>query len=215
MDSIPFIPASSLGFLILLPCVAFFVYLLGLATYRVYLHPLARYPGPLVAKITDLYSTYHAWKGDRHLEFWRCHEQYGSVVRFGPNSLSFNTETALKEIYGFQKNVRKGDFYIAFPATKDAWSTHSAINKAGHARKRRVLSQAFSDNAIKNMESYILNNIRLFCANLGRGSFVEGGDEAKQHNDDWTEPKNLSDQCNYLAFDIMGNLCFAYIKDLD
>jgi hypothetical protein len=47
--------------------------------YRLFFHPLSKYPGPFLAKITDLHLTYHAWKGDRHLEFYRCHEKYGKT----------------------------------------------------------------------------------------------------------------------------------------
>lgn len=140
--------SSPLGLLSLLSA-GLVSYVLGLIVYRIYFHPLAKYPGPLLAKISDLYSTYHALRGDRHLEFWRCHEKYGNVVRFGPNSLSFNSNTALKDIYGFKSNARKADFYKAFWASKDSASTHSSIDKAIHARKRRVLSHAFSDAAIK------------------------------------------------------------------
>ena len=194
---------SHLGLILLLLCVGPLIYLFGLSIYRIYFHPLAEYPGPLLAKITDLYSTYHALRGDRHLEFWRCHEKYGNVIRFGPNSLSFNTNTALKEIYGFKANVRKADFYSAFPATKNAYSTHSAIDKATHARKRRVLSHAFSDAAIKSMESHVLANVRQFCSNLGEKVF------SSEDKSGWTAPKNVSDQANYLAFDIMGALAFG------
>ena len=135
------------------------IYVFALITYRIYFHPLAKYPGPLFAKVTDLYSTYHALRGDRHLEFWRCHEKYGNIVRFGPNSLSFNSNTALKEIYGFKSNARKADFYKAFWASKDSASTHSSIDKATHARKRRVLSHAFSDAAIKYVVGWYHSSI--------------------------------------------------------
>jgi hypothetical protein len=53
------------------------VYISLVILYRLTFHPLAKYPGPFLAKFTDLYLGYHAFKGDRHLEFWRCHEKYG------------------------------------------------------------------------------------------------------------------------------------------
>ena len=58
------------------------LYAVILTVYRLFFHPLARYPGPFLAKVTDLYLTYHAWKGDRHLEFYRCHEKYGRLPNY-------------------------------------------------------------------------------------------------------------------------------------
>lgn len=174
-------------------------YVVSVVIYRLYFHPLAKHPGPFLAKITDAHQLYHAWKGDRHLEFWRMHETYGKVVRFGPNSLSFNSNTALKEIYGFKTNVRKAEFYDAF--VHPAPNTHNARDKALHARKRRVLSHGFSDNAMKQMERYILANVRSFCDQIGTG--------ASNEQKGWTPAKNMADWCNYLAMDILGDLCFG------
>ncbi|KAI0205898.1 isotrichodermin C-15 hydroxylase [Astrocystis sublimbata] len=192
-------PFSHLGNL--LPVVAglVLIYIVGLVVYRVFFHPLAKYPGPLLAKITDAYQLYHAWRGDRHLEFWRMHERYGKIVRFGPNSLSFNSNSALKDIYGFKTNVRKAAFYDAF--AHPVPNTHNTRDKTVHARKRRVLSQAFSDSAMKEMERYILANVRSFCEQIGLGS----SDDRKG----WTGPKNMADWCNYLAMDILGDLSFG------
>ncbi|KAL3422894.1 cytochrome p450 family protein [Phlyctema vagabunda] len=193
--------------------VSFVGYLCLLAVYRVTLHPLAKYPGPFLAKITDWYSVYHAWKGDRHLEFWRCHEKYGPVFRYGPSSLSINSNTALKTIYGHRANVKKSQFYSVFPPTKDTFNTHSSIDKASHARKRRVLSHAFSDTAIKAMENHILGNVRTFCTQLGRRSFPKGktNESIEKYSSpgQWSIPQNMADWCNYLTFDVMGDLCFG------
>ncbi|KAG5970480.1 hypothetical protein E4U55_001665 [Claviceps digitariae] len=182
------------------------LYTLGLIVYRLFFHPLAKYPGPFLAKMTDGYQLYHAYKGDRHLEFWRMHQRYGKVVRFGPNSVSFNSSQALKDIYGFRSNVRKAEFYDAF--VHPAANTHNTRDKEVHARKRRVLSHAFSDSAMKEMQRYILSNVRTFCEQIGLDSGSGSGtrlDDAKG----WTRPRNMSDWCNYLAMDILGDLSFG------
>jgi cytochrome P450 len=127
----------------------------------------------------------------------------GKFVRFAPNGLSINSNTALNKIYGFNANVRKSEFYSVFPPTKDTFNTHSSIDKVAHGRKRRVLSHAFSDNAIKQMERYILANIRSFCDALGAESSTASEKKG------WTTGRNMADFCNYLTFDIMGDLCFG------
>ncbi|KAK3689303.1 cytochrome P450-like protein [Podospora appendiculata] len=177
------------------------LYTTCLVIYRLFFHPLAKYPGPFLAKLSDAYMLYHAWKGDRHLEFWRMHEKYGKFVRFGPNSLSINSNTALKDIYGFKANVRKAEFYDAF--VHPAPNTHNTRDKEVHARKRRVLSHAFSDSAIKEVERYILGNVGAFCEAIGDAGRVASD------NKGWTAPKNMADWCNWLAMDILGDLCFG------
>ncbi|KAK4141030.1 cytochrome P450-like protein [Dichotomopilus funicola] len=177
------------------------LYTTCVVVYRLFFHPLAKYPGPFLAKLTDAYMLYFAWRGDRHLEFWRMHEKYGKFVRFGPNALSVNSNTALKDIYGFRANVRKAEFYDAF--VHPAPNTHNARDKDLHARKRRVLSHAFSDGAIKEVERYILANIRTFCE--GIGDYGRAIHERKG----WSAPKNMADWCNWLAMDILGDLCFG------
>ncbi|PSR74949.1 cytochrome P450 [Coniella lustricola] len=172
----------------------------GLVVYRIFLHPLASCPGPLLAKITDIPQVWHSYRGDRHLEFWRLHERYGPVVRFGPNSLSFNSSAALKEIYGFKSNVRKARFYDAF--VHPAPNTHNCRDRQLHARKRRVMAHAFSDAAIKEMERYILANIRTYCDAIG-ASLRSGNEKG------WTNAECMSDWFSWLSMDILGDLCFG------
>ncbi|KAF2466934.1 cytochrome P450 [Lindgomyces ingoldianus] len=186
------------------------LYVSVIITYRLTLHPLSQYPGPFLAKITDCHLAWYAYRGSRHLEFQRCHEKYGPYVRMGPNFLSINTSTALKSIYGFRANVKKADFYTAFPANKKTVNVHSSIDKMQHARKRRVMSHAFSDAAIKNLEKYILANVRTACRLLGeRSGNVSVGGVEKSGLGGWKEEWNVANWCNWLVFDIMGDLVFG------
>lgn len=124
----------------------------------------------------------------------------GSIVRIGPNALSFNTVTALKAIYSSRKsNVRKSDWYRTIDAGSKAFSLHSEIDKARHAFRRRVIDQAFSDSAVGRAEELVLNNVQTWVERLGPDGDKRG----------WSEARDMKDWCNWLSFDMMGDLTFG------
>ena len=55
-------------------------YLAGLAIYRLYFHPLAKFPGPKLAALTKYYEMYYevALRGQFTFHFKELHEKYGS-----------------------------------------------------------------------------------------------------------------------------------------
>lgn len=177
---------------LVLLCTLLILSLLSLAIYRLYFHPLSRYPGPILGRITQWYDVYHAYRGDKHINFLHLHACYGPVVRFSPNSLAINHPVALKAIYGHGANVRKSDFYRGFRAHPAAISTLLATEKVHHARKRRIMGQAFSEMAMRSLEKYVLENVSTF---LG---VVE--ERVSQVGDGWSERLDMGKWDNYLVF---------------
>ena len=141
--------------------------IVGFVAYQLYVHPLAKYPGPFWGRITRLYDLYHAYIGDKHVLLYQLHQKYGTVVRFSPNTLSINDPDALKVIYSQRANVQKSEFYKCFRAAPTAISTLLATEKAHHARKRRVMGQAFSETALRGLEQYVLEHVQDLVDRIG------------------------------------------------
>lgn len=62
-------------------------YLCARIFYLAFLHPLAKYPGPVLAKVSDTWKTQatvrHVFKTKLH----ELHQKHGDVVRIGPNEV--------------------------------------------------------------------------------------------------------------------------------
>jgi cytochrome P450 len=187
--------STSLTILALLPTLLA-IYILTTAFYNLYLHPLSSHPGPLLARITKLHDVYHAYRGDKHIHLYHLHARYGPVVRFSPNSLSINDPAALKAIYGHGANVQKSEtFYHAFRAHPAAVSTLLATERVQHARKRRIMGQAFSETAMRGMERYVLENVEVWLKGV-----EERVEAAIVDGRKWSERVDMGKWNNYLVF---------------
>ncbi|OQE11748.1 hypothetical protein PENVUL_c002G08830 [Penicillium vulpinum] len=182
--------------------VGLIVHVVVLLTYRIFFHPLAKYPGPWLGKISNLYAGYHSWRGDLHVDMWRCHEKYGDFVRYGPNSLLANTNKGLHDIYSHGKNFQKSQRYAAM--VHRAPNTLTVIDKKKHGKKRRVISQAFSDNTLKSYEGVILEQVQHLCNALRKGT-----DGKPVPVGSWSPPKDTAHLSDYFTFDVMSNVIFG------
>jgi hypothetical protein len=93
------------------------IVLIGYIVYQRYLHPLARFPGPFLASLTDLWQAHQFMTLQQPYYLTKLHEKYGPIVRYGPDKLSVTDEGSIPLIY--QKSGRmmpKTEFYDAYGA---------------------------------------------------------------------------------------------------
>lgn len=50
-------------------------------------HPLAKYPGPILGRLSKFHLAYLSSKGKQHIYYRELHEKYGDVVRVGTSSI--------------------------------------------------------------------------------------------------------------------------------
>ncbi|KAI9041872.1 cytochrome P450 [Aspergillus affinis] len=68
--------------------------LLSTLFYRLFLHPLHKFPGPLLARITVM------WRRPTFKSVWADHSWYGDFVRIGPREVSINNIEGFHQIHG-------------------------------------------------------------------------------------------------------------------
>ncbi|EXJ64918.1 hypothetical protein A1O7_01257 [Cladophialophora yegresii CBS 114405] len=181
------------------------VYFIGLSIYRLYFHPLAKYPGPLLWKLTQWPEARSAWSGRRHVDLALLHEKYGDIVRFGPDKLSFRTARAVNDIYTDRRaNMIKTGWTHTGEMINPGITTHILSDRQLHAAKRRLLNNAFSDRAMGNLDKYILERIREWCAYL-----AQPDDSDPEKKSSWSKDRDMAHWSTFLTIDVLGELCFG------
>ncbi|KAI1816992.1 cytochrome P450 [Poronia punctata] len=166
------------------------------AVYRVLLHPLRTYPGPLLAKVTDWYAGLQAFEKITHLRIYENHDKYGPVVRLGPNRLVFNTAQALHDIY--QNDAVSKSYTYDSTVRNGKHNVFTVQDKKIHRSKRRLVGSALTERAARIFEPVVLDQVDIYLRQLYHHGRKEG------------EAINYTARAKWLAIDIVGLLSFGY-----
>ena len=181
--------------------------LVGLLLYRGFLHPLADFPGPFLARYTGLWRTARYFNGKWHDDVVQLHEKYGKVVRIAPNELSIVDETAIKQLYGPGSTAKKTTYYHSMDAPLGVEGLFQTVNTTVHAMLKRRVSSAYSMSALLKYEPYIQPLLDLLFQKLRKYANRAGPEGAKLNMSEWT---------NAFTFDVVGELAYGEpIGDLE
>ncbi|KAI1866811.1 uncharacterized protein JN550_007358 [Neoarthrinium moseri] len=175
------------------------LYLLGRCIYILYLHPLAKFPGPKLAALSDAWWAWMFTSGRGAQIMLDVHRKYGDVVRIAPNELSFSSVQSYFDIYGHagSKSRAEGRFLKTEFYDLGAPRINTVRDPVVHARQRKALSHAFSAKALRDQEDVVQQYVDLFVKQLTRlGSAGKKAIEA-------------TEAYNWLTFDIIGDLAFG------
>jgi cytochrome P450 len=210
--------ARDLAILAVIVAVAYILF--SIVIYRVYIHPLSKYPGPFLWNISRLPQTYYLFRGTLPWKIHQLHEKYGPVVRLAPNELSYTTIDAWHDIYTRlpDRSQLKKDLSFAVSSASKAGVNGPMfeLDDEQHARLRSVclllismpefipaadsdicrrnMSHAFSYANLREQEPIIMKYTNQFIDLLKSRA---------------GEPVDLSEIFNFLTFDIAGDMVFG------
>lgn len=140
----------------------------SIAVYRLFLHPLKEYPGPVLAKLTKWYGFYLTSFGKTYIDYPALHEKYGDVVRIGPNELSFVSPESVKWIHGSQANkLGKGPNYDT-RLWADGISLGDERDIMAHRVRRKFWDRGLAIKAITSYEPRLVRIINVLKAKFDK-----------------------------------------------
>ncbi|KAH9169509.1 high nitrogen upregulated cytochrome P450 monooxygenase 2 [Lactarius sanguifluus] len=159
------------------------------------LHPLAKYPGPIIAKSSK-------GKGDLHRQYKSLHDRYGDVVRVGPNELSIRDPSLIPAILG---QVVIWLLTISHCQLLD-WhnrpgSVVSQRDPVKHFHQRKPWNRAFSSAAVKEYKDMAAKRTRQLIGCLEDVVHQSGGNK-------WVV-LDMASWFNYFSIDFMGDMAFG------
>jgi len=170
-------------------------------------HPLAKYPGPALAKVSKLYMWREARRGMTGYTQAALHKEYNSdIVRVGPNWISIRSVDAIPVVYGGSKSTGrtpwiKNDWYEGSVRGATRISMHQEVNIERHAQRRKLWDYGFSGKALADYKPEIVTFSELLVRNVSRAA------EKKQ-------PIDMALQSHCFSFDVMGVLGFGAPFDM-
>nr|A0A2L0P0J8.1 RecName: Full=Cytochrome P450 monooxygenase TwmD; AltName: Full=Wortmanamides biosynthesis cluster protein D [Talaromyces wortmannii]AUY61972.1 TwnD [Talaromyces wortmannii]QBC19712.1 TwmD [Talaromyces wortmannii] len=182
--------------------ISYTFYLTTRSIWRLYFHPLSKYPGPKVAAISDIWYAYHALAGRWPWAVADALEKYGDVVRIAPNEIAFVTPKALSDIYGsHNKNLEN---FAKTQINNHGNDEHGGLiwewDPARHREVARQLSPAFSGRALRAKEATLHKYIDLFVERMTTLGGETGG-------------VSLPTWINWLCVDISADM--AYNREMN
>lgn len=151
---------------------------ISLLVYRLYLHPLAKIPGPRLAAITSLWYVYQVRQGRMAVLNKDLHKKYGPVVRISPNDVSFDSKEAFQAIYTGSQYIEKGDFYWALSNNpgridwlfrrhqEDAFAFNGELNMQRYKSHRKNIGMTYSASSLKKYSDRLDEVMDRFIAKL-------------------------------------------------
>ncbi|RDW76745.1 cytochrome P450 [Aspergillus mulundensis] len=144
------------------------VYWASLAVYRLYVSPLARFPGPKLAALTYwteiYYELIHGEGGQYFYKYREWHEKYGPIVRINPRELHIQDASFFETFYMSGKPANKlKELAHRFNNQTSAISTPDHFV---HRTRRNALNPFFSKRRISERVPLIKRQMDEICQRL-------------------------------------------------
>ncbi|KAJ4370420.1 hypothetical protein N0V83_004938 [Neocucurbitaria cava] len=173
---------------------------LAVSAYQYIIGPLyfdrkSKIPGPTSFALTKWRLAFEDWRGHRTQAINKLHQQYGPVVRIGPNEIHCNSLTALRTIYGAGSGFERTAFYRMF----DVYGKQNLFtfySTKAHGERKKLVANAYSKSLMMKgvAASMVQTKVSQYMA------FLEAKD---------TEPDEIFSSLHYFSIDSITHFLYG------
>lgn len=192
------------------------IYLTTKVIYRLYLHPLSRFPGPRLAAATYLYGAYYDVVKEAQFVFKlnALHDKYGPVVRISPGEIHVRDSAFFETLHPGPggRRMHRDKWHRANRANGAPGSLASAGPHALHRARRAAVNPYFSRAAIAQLEAESIRaKVELLCERLREhaspsSAGAEGGGGGE-------EVVDVGAAMTALTLDVISEYCYGDCYD--
>lgn len=149
-----------------------FLTTLGLVIYRLYLHPLAHFPGPKLAAATKWYEFWFdvlvppGGQFSAHVDL--LHDKYGPIVRINPQELHIRDPNMYEAVY--TSSTKRDRWYNAARMTGKTSDSFSTIPHDLHRRRRVANAPLMARRTVNAKKAGLSANAAALAENLKRAA---------------------------------------------
>ncbi|RDX41710.1 high nitrogen upregulated cytochrome P450 monooxygenase 2 [Lentinus brumalis] len=129
------------------------------------LHPLARYPGPYLRRVSHVVSACIAAPGNRCRRFDALRLKYGDVIRTGPNEVLITDPSLIPALLGTSGSP-KGPSWIGGLLSYKNMPMVGIPDTEEHLRRRRAWNRGLGPVALREYEGIVAERARQLAARL-------------------------------------------------
>ncbi|KAH7378902.1 cytochrome P450 family protein [Cadophora sp. MPI-SDFR-AT-0126] len=135
---------------------------------RLVFSPLAAFPGPKLAALTNWYEFYYdvILQGQFTFKIQELHKKYGLIIRITSTELHIDDPDFYEQLYN---RARKRDKYFYFSGRFSyASDSFSTTDHERYRLRRKAMSPMFSVKKIEDFQPVILAKVEKFCRKVVR-----------------------------------------------
>ncbi|KAK0505289.1 cytochrome P450 [Armillaria luteobubalina] len=163
-------------------------------------HPLWRFPGPFLNKITSFKAMHMVSTGHRYLIIKDLHKKYGKFVRTGPNTLSIASVEAVHPIYTTAQSMDKSMAYR--PGRAPVGGLFFTPERNLHNIRRRAWAGAFSAKSLPKLLAVVDKRTKQMIKVMDKRRSADG-------------VIDMSEIIRHWAYDLMAEMTFGATSDVE